>query len=451
MPDALLDKLRAAVGPANVLTGIELSPYVVDGRTPDAAVFPGSIEEVAAVMAMASEVGRSVTPWGGGTAASVGMPAARAGLVIGLRRLARLVDHEPGDLTATVEAGMTVGAFQAALGSRGQWLSLDPDDAGRATVGGVLATNACGPRRHLYGTARDLLIGVTVVTADGSVVKGGGKVVKNVAGYDLPKLYIGSYGTLGVIVEATVKLRPRPEQEDLVSVRFDRLKDAGAAVRAVASSDLIPNAVELFDGAAAAGAGLAAGSAAPGGTLVVGFDGVPEQVAWQRAELERLTAPLAGRDVRPLEASTWTRLSGAARAAFPTPAAVMALAVLPSQVAGHDGAGRDHRARARSRERVGGSRGCRRRACRARRRSESQGSRGAGGRPHRMARDGPRRRRPRESRVGPARGEVAGAGVGRSRRGRPDHGADQGAARSAKHPESRPLRRRDLRLIEEKD
>jgi glycolate oxidase FAD binding subunit len=333
LPDALLDKLRAAVGAPNVLAGVELSPYVVEGRTPEAAVFPGSIEEVAAVMALASEVGTPVTPWGGGTAASVGMPAGRTGLVIGLRRLARLLDHEPGDLTATVEAGMTVRAFQTALGSRGQWLSLDPADAERATVGGVLATNACGPRRHLYGTARDVLIGVTVVTADGSIVKGGGKVVKNVAGYDLPKLFIGSYGTLGVIVEATVKLRPLPEQEELVSVRFDRLKDAGSAVKVVAASDLIPNAVELLDGAGAIGAGLAAGSPTPGGVLVVGFDGVREQVDWQRAELARLSGPLGGRDPRLLDAAAWTRLPTAAREAFSTTAAVMTLAVLPSQVA----------------------------------------------------------------------------------------------------------------------
>ena len=333
MPDALLQKLRTTVGAANVLTGVELSPYVVEGRTPEAAVFPGSIEEVAAVMALASEVGTPVTPWGGGTAASVGMPAGRTGLVIGLRRLARLLDHEPGDLTATVEAGMTVQAFQTALGSRGQWLSLDPADAERATVGGVLATNACGPRRHLYGTARDVLIGVTVVTADGAIVKGGGKVVKNVAGYDLPKLFIGSYGTLGVIVEATVKLRPLPEQEELVSVRFDRLKDAGSAVKAVAASDLIPNAVELLDGAGASGAGLAAGSPTPGAVLVVGFDGVREQVDWQRAELARLTGPLGGRDPRLLDAAAWTRLPTAAREAFSTTAAVMTLVVLPSQVA----------------------------------------------------------------------------------------------------------------------
>jgi glycolate oxidase FAD binding subunit len=333
VPDALLQKLRTIVGAANVLTGVELSPYVVEGRTPEAAIFPGSIEEVAAVMALASEVGSPVTPWGGGTAASVGMPAGGAGLVVGLRRLSRLLDHEPGDLTATVEAGMTVEAFQTALGSRGQWLSLDPADAERATVGGVLATNACGPRRHLYGTARDVLIGVTVVTAEGSVVKGGGKVVKNVAGYDLPKLFIGSYGTLGVIVEATVKLRPLPEREELVSVRFDRLKDAGAAVKAVAASDLIPNAVELLDGAGASGAGFAAGSPPPAGVLVVGFDGVREQVDWQRAELARLTGPLGGRDPKPLDAAAWTRLTAAARTAFSTTAAVMTLAVLPSQVA----------------------------------------------------------------------------------------------------------------------
>src|SRR2546425_12066494 len=154
---------------------------------------------------------------------------------------------------------MTVEAFQTALRSRGQWLSLDPADADRASVGGVIWTNAYGPRRPLYGSARDLLIGVTVVTADGSVVKGGGKVVKNVAGYDLPKLFIGSYGTLGVIVEATGKLRPLAEHEELVCVRFDRLQDAGAAVKAVASSDLLPNALEVPDATAAPGARLVAG------------------------------------------------------------------------------------------------------------------------------------------------------------------------------------------------
>jgi glycolate oxidase FAD binding subunit len=327
LPAALLEKLRATVGPSNILTGVELSPYVVEGRTPDAAVFPGSIDEVAAVIALAAEAGRPVAPWGGGTAASVGTPAPRAGLVLGLRRLNRLLEHEPGDLTATVEAGMTVEAFQTALRGRGQWMSLDPADARLATIGGVLATNASGSRRHLYGTARDLLIGVTVVTADGAIVRGGGKVVKNVAGYDLPKLFVGSFGTLGVIVEATVKLRPLPDHERLVGIRFDRLKDAGAAVRSVMASDLIPNAIDLLDATAAAP------FAAPGATLVVGFDGLKEQVDWQCAELARMAAACGGKETQPLPADTWSRLAPAARAAFPVAAAVMAFGVLPSQVA----------------------------------------------------------------------------------------------------------------------
>ena len=347
MQDGLLERLRTIVGAPNVLTGVELSPYVVEGRTPDAAVFPGSVEEVSAVIALVGEFGLPVIPWGGGTAASVGLPSARAGLVLGLRRLNRLVEHEPGDLTVTVEAGTTVGELQAALRGRGQWLSLDPADAERATIGGVLATNASGPRRHLYGTARDLLIGVTVVTAEGAIVKGGGKVVKNVAGYDLPKLFVGSYGTLAVIVEATFKLRPRPDDERLMCVGFDRLKDAGAAVRALMASDLIPSAVELLDGTAAFGGGGTGGALGPGPTLagaapapptpgavlVVGFDGLGEQVEWQCAELTRLTAQLGGHHPRALASEVWPRLALGARAAFPVATAVMAFGVLPTQVA----------------------------------------------------------------------------------------------------------------------
>src|SRR3989304_1046329 len=165
---------------------------------------------------------------------ALGSPPAHPGLVLGLRRLSGLLEHEPGDLTATVEAGMTLGTFQAELSRRGQWLSLDPPQAARATLGGILASNASGPRRHLYGTARDLLIGITMVLADGAIVRGGGKVVKNVAGYDLPKLAVGSFGTLGVIVEATVKLRPRPDCDRLLVARFSPLPPAGAGARAAA-------------------------------------------------------------------------------------------------------------------------------------------------------------------------------------------------------------------------
>ena len=329
MSAPLLDKLRATVGAAHVLAGVDLSPYVVDGRTPLAAVFPATTAEVAAVVTHAAEAAVPVLPWGGGTAAAVGTPPTRPGLVLGLTRLRAIVEHEPGDLTVTAQAGLTLSELQAALRARGQWLSLDPPDAERATLGGVLAANASGPRRHLYGTARDLLIGVTVVTADGSIVRGGGRVVKNVAGYDLPKLFIGSYGTLGVIVEATLKLRPVPDEERLVAVRFERMKDAGAAVRALLGSELIPTAVDLLDAAATATLGLEAAPA----TLAVGFDGPGEQVDWQVNQLGSVLGPCGGGAVTALPASAWNRLARAAHDAFGTPAAVMTLSVLPSLVA----------------------------------------------------------------------------------------------------------------------
>ena len=328
MQAALLEKLRGIVGAPHVLTGVDLSPYVVEGRTPEAAVFPGTVDEVRAVVTAAAEAEVPVIPWGGGTAAAAGMPAPRPGVVLGLRRLDRVVEHEPGDLTVTVEAGRTVADLQSTLRARGQWLSIDPPDEARATIGGVLAINASGPRRHLYGTMRDLVIGLTVVTADGTVVRGGGKVVKNVAGYDLPKLFVGSCGTLGVVVELTVKLRPVPDDERLVAVPFDSLKDAAAAVRAVLASDLVPNAVDLLDGDALRALGLAGAPAA----LLVGFDGVAEQVAWQVEELGRLTPQGSGHGPRVLSADLWPRLSAAAADAFAGSAATMRLCVLPTQV-----------------------------------------------------------------------------------------------------------------------
>ena len=324
--DALLDRLRATLGAAHVLTGADRSPFVIEGRTPDVVVFPGSADDVVAVVQQAGAAGIPVLAWGGGTAAAVGPPPSRGGVVLGLKRLARVVEHEPGDLTVTAEAGLTLDALQSALRARGQWLSLDPPDAARATLGGLIAANASGPRRHLYGTVRDLLIGVTVVTADGTVVHGGGKVVKNVAGYDLPKLFVGSYGTLGIVVSATFKLRPLPEDERLVAIPFQHLKECGAAARAVLAGDLIPTAIEILDAAAGAPLGLS------GVSLVVGFDGLREQVEAQARALAALTASLGGGGATALPPSAWTPLAVAAREAFASPAAVMSFSVLPTTV-----------------------------------------------------------------------------------------------------------------------
>jgi glycolate dehydrogenase FAD-binding subunit len=330
----LARRLAAIVGARHVLTGVECSPYVLEGRTPEAVVFPATREEVAALLVLAGEDGMPVTPWGGGTRMSVGLPPARPGLVLSLKRLDRLLEHEPGDLTATAEAGLTLDAFQEALGRRGQWLSLDPPHAREGTLGGILASNASGPRRHLYGTMRDLLIGLTMVLADGSVVRGGGKVVKNVAGYDLPKLAIGSYGTLGVVVEVTVKLRPRPDTDRLVLARFERVKDAGAGARALMASDLIPSALELVD--ADALRALDPGGR-EGAALLVGLDGLAEQVEWQCAELPKVLGTGAQVDTRVLDGperdALWQAAGALPRAAYPEVTAVMKWGVLPSQVA----------------------------------------------------------------------------------------------------------------------
>lgn len=332
MQPSVIDKLRSLVGAPHVLTGVECSPYVLEGRTPDAVVFPGAKDEVAALLTLAADEGLRVTPWGGGTKMAIGSPPARLGLVLGLRRLNRLLEHEPGDLTATVEAGMTFAALQAELGKHGQWLSLDPPFGSLATVGGILAANASGPRRHLYGTPRDVLIGVAAVSADGSVVRGGGKVVENVAGYDLPKLYIGSFGTLGIIAEATFKLRPRPDVDRLVMGRFERLKDAGLAARAVMGSDLIPSALDLADGEVLRGLGGGDGAA-----LLVGIDGIAEHVEWQCAELERLLTISGCVDCRLLDGEArdevWRRQGELGRTIFGEAAGLMKWGVLPAQVA----------------------------------------------------------------------------------------------------------------------
>jgi glycolate oxidase FAD binding subunit len=329
---ALLDRLAGIVGPAALLTGVDRSPYVIEGRTPEAVVQPTSREQVAALLRLASAEGLPVTPWGGGTKMAIGAPPARAGLVLALGRLNRLVEHEPGDLTATVEAGMTFGALQAALGQRGQWVALDPAYPERATVGGILATNAAGPRRHLHGTSRDLVIGLTVVTADGAVVRGGGRVVKNVAGYDLPKLYVGSFGTLGVLVEATVKLSPRPEAEWLVVVPVAGLAQAAQAAGAIMASALVPAALEVLDPRAAARLGVAEGPA-----VLVGVDGMPEQVAWQSGEVGRVVGDLALGPSRVLEGEprerVWREVTEFGAGTFDETAAVMRWAVLPTHAA----------------------------------------------------------------------------------------------------------------------
>jgi len=247
---SVLNQLESIVGSDGVKPPEELSAFAVDGLTPQAAVAPASYEQTAEVMRYAHSEGLAVIPRGGGAHMHIGNVPSRYDIALSLSRLNGVVEHEPADLTATVQAGMTLGELQRHLGGAGQILPLDPPGGERATIGGILAANASGPWRHAFGSARDMTIGLRVVTAEGRVTRAGGRVVKNVAGYDLCKLYIGSLGTLGVIVEATFKLLPLPREQRTVVATFPTAADACAFAAALPERGLSVRSITLArDGA----------------------------------------------------------------------------------------------------------------------------------------------------------------------------------------------------------
>ncbi|WP_248960287.1 FAD-binding oxidoreductase [Sphaerisporangium perillae] len=238
-----------ALPPAKALAAIgvtireALPEDAVAGVAPRWVALPGSTSEVAAVMRAAAEHGLTVVPAGGGTKLGWGPPPRRCDLLLRTRRLDRILEHAAGDLVARVEAGVRTEALAAALAGAGQELALDIPFEG-ATIGGTLAAATAGPRRLRYGTARDLLIGITVVLADGTIARSGGKVVKNVAGYDLGKLFTGSQGTLGVITEATFRLHPLPSSRAWIGLTAPGL-DGLPDLAALAASQAEPSAVEI--------------------------------------------------------------------------------------------------------------------------------------------------------------------------------------------------------------
>lgn len=228
-----------------------LSAYAIDGLLPRLVVTPGSAQEIASVVALANQHGLTTLARGGGSRMHLGAIPETLDILIETGKLTRLLEHEAPDLTCQVEAGISLAHLQAHLATKGQWLPLDPPDPAQSTIGGILASNASGPKRLRYGTARDLVIGLQVVQASGEIARSGGKVVKNVAGYDLNKLYIGSLGTLGIIVEANFKLQPIPAHERTLLLTFSNCQDAMQTVTATLGSLLTPSALELIDAGAA--------------------------------------------------------------------------------------------------------------------------------------------------------------------------------------------------------
>ena len=249
----------------------------VAGMMPRFAASPATIAEASELLRAAAAHDLAVVPRGGGSKLGWGAPPRRVDLIVDTSRLDRVLEHAAGDLVVRAQAGVTLAQLGEVLAGAGQQLALDPppvplavartrggSGAGAAagseapsgangaapqwrsaTIGGTLATGAAGPRRLRYGTPRDLLIGITVVRADGTVAHSGGKVVKNVAGYDLGKLFTGSFGTLGLIVEAVFRLHPRPASASYVTVDCDGPDEAYRAVAAAAGSELAPSAIEL--------------------------------------------------------------------------------------------------------------------------------------------------------------------------------------------------------------
>ena len=206
---------------------------------------PASAEDVAAALLRAAETRQSIVIRGGGSKSDWGRPAGRVDAVLDLRRMNRILAHEHGDLTATIEAGATLREVNAALAVHGQTLPLDPPCGYRATIGGLLATNDSGPLRHRYGTPRDLVIGIQLATTDGVLSKAGGRVVKNVAGYDLSKLVTGSFGSLAAIVSATFKLSPLPAGSKTMTLGVRDAAALGEIVGTMMASQLEPVAFEL--------------------------------------------------------------------------------------------------------------------------------------------------------------------------------------------------------------
>jgi glycolate oxidase FAD binding subunit len=256
------------------------------GIVPAFVAWPGSTEEAAAVVRVAAEHGLAVVVRGAGGRLGWGRPPARCDLLVDMSRMGAVVEHSSGDLVARVQAGARMGDVAAVLAQAGQEIALDvPADA---TIGGVVASGLAGPRRLLHGTPRDLLIGITIVRADGTVAKSGGKVVKNVAGYDLGKLLAGSAGTLALITEATFRLHPLPAARAYVTAEYVAVSVACDAVAAAANSPLVASAVELS-------------RPEPGGPIRVGvlLEGSADGVAARAYRMANLLGPAEIADSAP--------------------------------------------------------------------------------------------------------------------------------------------------------
>src|SRR5689334_14887687 len=239
MPTTPLDlehDFRAILAPDSIRSATEAD--AVAGMQARLVLEPKDQQQLAAVLRLADEANLTVVPRGGGTKLSWGNPPSRADIILSMARLDKVVEHVWADLTVSVEAGCTFQNLQSTLAQHGQRLAFDPFWPDAATIGGALSTNDSGSLRLRFGSLRDLIIGVTVALPDGTLASSGGKVVKNVAGYDLPKLVTGAFGTLGVITRAVFRLHPLPHHTGSFSISVANPDEAQRLVLGIQDSKL---------------------------------------------------------------------------------------------------------------------------------------------------------------------------------------------------------------------
>jgi glycolate oxidase FAD binding subunit len=285
------DGLARIIGQEPIKTKPDvIAQYAVDNATPKAVIFPKNTQQVSEVVTYANRKNLAIVPWGSGSKMAMGNPAKRLDMVVCTSRMNHMTDVDTENLTITLEAGVKFRDIQARLATqenRGCFLPIDAPFTNRATIGGIVASNSSGPRRLLYGLPRDIVLGVRFVAPNGEIVGTGGKTVKNVSGYDISKLMIGSLGTLGILCEMTLRLLPLPERMETLLVSYGSLSDASAFVKRVFETQLLPAAVEVMNSSAFIN--LKMGSApdfGSGGYVVaVALEAFEEAVKRMRAEM----------------------------------------------------------------------------------------------------------------------------------------------------------------------
>ena len=287
----LAQRLTEISGPGNVSTDRQMTKtYEVDGLIPTAVVFATTTEQVSRVVRAGNESEASIIPWGSGSKQTVGPCLSAADIVLCLKPINQIIELNTSNFSVEIGAGLSNAALQKQVGKHNLFFPFDPLYLETSTIGGELATNASGPWRAAYGTARDIVLGITAVTPTGDVIHTGGRTMKNVAGIDLCKLLIGSWGTLGIITETVLRLFPLPKVSRSLCLTFAGIEDAFRLVHRLLSSPLTPGAVELIDGVAGRNSAPISDSplAEDEVQLLIDISGNRKEVEWHLKEISAL-------------------------------------------------------------------------------------------------------------------------------------------------------------------